>query len=309
MVAVQERARADGAALRGGLINVSVGDVDDATEADARDAIAPVRRGQLIPRVAAATRQETQPQCRHQTRDRHARLIIAQPEEQAASEETRPLGRDPAHSLSPADPLDDTPSHPASTARWIEALTLTERDDSLRTVPALGVAGTGRTARRAMLAQEEREEMTGPRDRLVLEQERVFDASIERVYSALTDPTELANWWGPHGFTTPEVQLDLRVGGRYRFTMQPPGGDAFHLCGEFLEIRPPDRLSFTFRWDEPDPDDRETVAVLSLRPVGGRTSVSLSQGDFATEGRLELHRNGWADSFERLAAELGLPGS
>jgi hypothetical protein len=40
MVAVQERARADGAALRGGLINVSVGDVDDATEADARDAIA-----------------------------------------------------------------------------------------------------------------------------------------------------------------------------------------------------------------------------------------------------------------------------
>lgn len=148
--------------------------------------------------------------------------------------------------------------------------------------------------------------MTGPREGLVLELERVFDAPIERVYSALTDPAELAEWWGPHGFTTPEIKLDLRVGGRYRFTMQPPDGDAFHLSGDFLEIRPPGRLSFTFRWDEPDPDDRETVAVLSLHTVGGTTAVSLSQGDFATEDRLALHRNGWTDSFERLAAVLGV---
>lgn len=136
--------------------------------------------------------------------------------------------------------------------------------------------------------------------RLILGQERVFDAPRERVFEAVTVPTELAEWWGPHGFTTPDIQLDLRVGGTYRFTMQPPDGEAFHLSGEFLEVDPPDRLSFTFRWDEPDPDDRETVVVLSLRSVDGATSVSLSQGEFATEGRLELHRQGWADSFEKL---------
>jgi uncharacterized protein YndB with AHSA1/START domain len=139
---------------------------------------------------------------------------------------------------------------------------------------------------------------------LILVQERVFDAPPDRVFEALTEPSRLAAWWGPHGFTTPEIQLDLRVGGSYRFTMQPPDGEAFHLSGEFLDVRPPHRISFTFRWDEPDPDDRETVVVLSLDSLGGATTVALSQGEFATEGRLELHRSGWADSFERLDALL-----
>lgn len=142
------------------------------------------------------------------------------------------------------------------------------------------------------------------KERFILVQERVFDAPLRRVFEVLTEPQELARWWGPHGFTTPEIHLDLRVGGSYRFTMQPPDGAAFHLSGDFLEVRPPDSISFTFRWDEPDPDDRETVVVLSLDPIGGATSVALSQGEFATEGRLELHRQGWADSFEKLDVVL-----
>lgn len=89
--------------------------------------------------------------------------------------------------------------------------------------------------------------------------------------------------------------------------MQPPDGEAFHLSGDFLEIDRPDRLSFSFRWDEPDPDDRETVVVLSLESVDGGTRVSLSQGEFATRDRLELHRQGWADSFDRLDAVLETP--
>jgi uncharacterized protein YndB with AHSA1/START domain len=137
----------------------------------------------------------------------------------------------------------------------------------------------------------------------------VFDAPLEQVFEMLTDPTALARWWGPQGFTTPEIRLDLRVGGSYRFTMQPPDGEAFHLSGDFREVHPPDRLSFTFRWEEPDPDDRETVVSLSLASVGGATTVTLSQGEFATEGRLELHRKGWADSFEKLDVALRTSGS
>ena len=146
--------------------------------------------------------------------------------------------------------------------------------------------------------------MTRHHGSLVLEQARVFDAPTEQVFGLFTDPTQLAKWWGPHGFTTPEIQIDLRVGGSLRFTMQPPEGEAFHLSGDFLEIQPPSKLRFTFRWDEPVPDDRETVAAVSLESLGGRTSVTLTQGDFATEERLELHRSGWADSFEKLDAVL-----
>jgi uncharacterized protein YndB with AHSA1/START domain len=148
------------------------------------------------------------------------------------------------------------------------------------------------------------EEVTSERGRYVLEQTRVFDAPIARVFEMLTDPTELARWWGPLGFTTPEVHIDLRVGGSYRFTMQPPEGEAFHLSGVFVEVQAPSNLSFTFRWDEPVPDDRETVVELSLRPRGAKAMVTLTQGEFATEERLELHRGGWADSFSKLAAVL-----
>ncbi len=147
--------------------------------------------------------------------------------------------------------------------------------------------------------------MTGNRGKLVLEQARLFDAPAERVFELLTAPTELASWWGPHGFTTPKVQVDLRVGGGYRFTMQPPEGQAFHLSGEFLAIQRPLGLRFTFRWDEPVPDDCETLVELSLDPRGARTMLTLTQREFATEERLDLHRSGWAESFEKLDAVLG----
>jgi len=82
--------------------------------------------------------------------------------------------------------------------------------------------------------------------------------------------------------------------------MQPPQGEAFHLAGEFLEIDAPSRLVCSFRWEEPDPDDRTTTVTLSLRDLGEATEVSLIQGEFATDARLELHRDGWTDSFAKL---------
>jgi uncharacterized protein YndB with AHSA1/START domain len=142
--------------------------------------------------------------------------------------------------------------------------------------------------------------MNAPAGGLVLELELVVDSPRDRIFSALTDSAELARWWGPAGYTMAEIDLDLRVGGGYRFTMQPPGGDPFHLAGEFLEIEPPRRVVYTFHYEEPDPDDSETVVALSLEEVGDATHVSLSQGEFATEARLALHRSGWRDSLEKL---------
>lgn len=134
----------------------------------------------------------------------------------------------------------------------------------------------------------------------VLELECVLNAQAEQIFRMLTEPSELAKWWGPLGFTTPEIELDLTVGGGYRFTMQPPEGDPFHLSGQFVDIDRPSRLAYTFRWEEPDPDDRETVVKLTLHAVGEATKVVLWHGDFATEARLALHRSGWTDSFEKL---------
>lgn len=137
---------------------------------------------------------------------------------------------------------------------------------------------------------------------LVLNLECTLAAPPEEVFRMLTESAELVKWWGPHGFVIPEADVNLVVGGSYRIRMTPPDGETFHLSGEFLEIDPPWRLVYTFRWEEPAPDDRETVVDLSLGSTGEGTRLILSQGPFLTEERLELHRNGWTESFEKLQA-------
>lgn len=139
---------------------------------------------------------------------------------------------------------------------------------------------------------------------LTLRLERVVLAPAERAFAACLDPEELARWWGPAGFSAPRVDLDVREGGRYRIRMQPPEGEAFHLRGEFVEIDPPLRLAYTFEWEEPDPDDRETVVTLSFRQHGAGTRIVLEQGPFATEARRALHETGWTETLERLAQFL-----
>jgi uncharacterized protein YndB with AHSA1/START domain len=142
---------------------------------------------------------------------------------------------------------------------------------------------------------------------LTLRMKRVLRAPVSAVFRACTEPQELARWWGPRGFTTPAIEIDLRVGGRYRFAMQPPEGDLFHLTGEFLEVDPPSRLAYTFVWEPPDPDDRETLVTLSFREVDGSTQVDLAQRVFATKARRALHEQGWTESFERLQELLSAP--
>lgn len=134
--------------------------------------------------------------------------------------------------------------------------------------------------------------------------ERVLRAHRAAVFDACTEPEQLAEWWGPRGFTAPSIETDLRVGGSYRIAMQPPDGDPFYLSGAFREVDPPRRLAYTFRWEDPDPDDRETVVTLTLRELGESTELTLDQGSFATEGRYELHHAGWSDGLERLADVL-----
>jgi uncharacterized protein YndB with AHSA1/START domain len=135
---------------------------------------------------------------------------------------------------------------------------------------------------------------------LTLELTRTLPAPRSTVWSAMTKPEQLARWWGPKGFTAPTVDFEPRVEGRYRIAMQPPDGELFHLHGEFREVEPPSRLAYTFVWEPPDPDDRETVVTLTLRDRGEQTEVSLNQGEFATEERRTLHEGGWSDSFEKL---------
>lgn len=150
--------------------------------------------------------------------------------------------------------------------------------------------------------------MASQSDELKLHMESRVRGQPSRVFVALTDPDQLARWWGPHGFTTSVIELDVKVGGRYRFAMQPPEGEMFHLHGEFREVDAPSRLAYTFRWEPPDPQDVDTVVSISLLDLTGWTRLTMDHGVFATEARRALHEQGWSDSLGRLKAFLSSPG-
>ena len=146
-----------------------------------------------------------------------------------------------------------------------------------------------------------------PRIGRTLHLERTLPFPRETVYGALADPNAIRHWWGPQGFTVPSVDFAPRPGSAYRIAMQPPEGDLFHLNGEFTEVDAPGRLAYTFSWDPPDPDDRETLVVLSLSDHGDETELRLVQGEFATDARYELHHAGWTETLDRLDQHLRGP--
>ena len=134
--------------------------------------------------------------------------------------------------------------------------------------------------------------------------ERVLPAPRARVFRMHTAPELLSQWWGPMGFSAPSIEAELRVGGRYRIEMQPPAGDHFFLAGEFRRVEPPAHLAYSFVYEEPDPDDRETIVEIALRDVDESTELILDHGTFATVARLELHERGWNETLDRLEALL-----
>src|SRR6266568_1315682 len=76
----------------------------------------------------------------------------------------------------------------------------------------------------------------------VLVIERIFDAPPNLVFKAWTDPKQVAQWWGPKGFTNPVCEMDARPGGAFVIHMRAPDGTVYPTKGVFREIIEPERL-------------------------------------------------------------------
>jgi uncharacterized protein YndB with AHSA1/START domain len=134
----------------------------------------------------------------------------------------------------------------------------------------------------------------------------VFDAPIECVFRAWTDPDELAAWYGPASMRTPreKIQIDLRVGGRYELTMVALDGDReFSIGYEIVELSPPELLVLR---SEPMPEagkDASTTVRVALEDLDGRTRMTLTDGPLPF-GR-EHAEAGYRAAVEKLAAHVG----
>jgi uncharacterized protein YndB with AHSA1/START domain len=129
---------------------------------------------------------------------------------------------------------------------------------------------------------------------------RFLPVPRERVFAAWLDAGSLAQWMRPTGITDARVEVDPRVGGRFRILMIQ-GREEFEHTGEYLIIEPPARLSFT--WISQATDHRATEVTIDLLGRQGGTELVLTHRRLPS-AQIESHRSGWTDALRELQDRL-----
>lgn len=106
---------------------------------------------------------------------------------------------------------------------------------------------------------------------------RVLDAPWELVFDAWTSPEHLPHWFGPKGFTLTTHEIDVRVGGRWRFLFQGPDGKTYDNRMVFLEVKRPELLVFDHGTDRDDDPAKFRVTITFDAQSNGKTVVTLRQ--------------------------------
>jgi uncharacterized protein YndB with AHSA1/START domain len=116
--------------------------------------------------------------------------------------------------------------------------------------------------------------------------EKIYDAPLEKVWQAWTDPEMIKQWWGPDNVIIPECEVDLRVGGKIYIVMEageamgPYKGTRWPMLGKFTVVEPRTKLSYDVNaWVEGQNDNGETTIDQTTEVVfaeeGGKTKLNL----------------------------------
>src|SRR5919106_657594 len=106
---------------------------------------------------------------------------------------------------------------------------------------------------------------------------RVVKAPAERVYRALIDPSAIAKWLPPNGFTCQVHHLEATVGGTYKMSFTNfTTGSSHSFGGEYLELVPNERIRHTDRFDDQNLPG-QMITTIDLKPVSVGTDVTIVQ--------------------------------
>jgi uncharacterized protein YndB with AHSA1/START domain len=152
--------------------------------------------------------------------------------------------------------------------------------------------------------------VTTPADNQILIT-REFDAPKHLVWKAYTTPDLVKRWWAGDNGTVTSAEIDLRVGGQWRYVMDSGGYEvAFH--GEYREIDAPDRLVNTEAFEGiPDPDEHAGLVTVTLTEKDGRTSMEMlceyrdrTDRDAVIDSGMESGMQTSMDALEKVAVSL-----
>jgi uncharacterized protein YndB with AHSA1/START domain len=147
---------------------------------------------------------------------------------------------------------------------------------------------------------------------------RVFDAPVELVWKAWTDPQHVMRWWGPNYFTSPSCEMDFREGGTTIVCMRAPqefGGQDMYSTWAYKKIVPLQRIEYIHNLSDKDgrkidptslglradfPQDVRTV--ITFKAMGDKTEMTIAQYGFPEGQMFEMAEAGLNQSLDKMAA-------
>jgi len=134
---------------------------------------------------------------------------------------------------------------------------------------------------------------------------RTFDAPLKLVFKVWTDPKHLAKWWGPHGFTNPVCEIDVRQGGSIHIDMRGPDGTVYPMTGTYQEVVEPEKLVFTSAAIDKNSEPLFQVqTTVTFKEESGKTTLTMTARAFDVTAEAAPYLSGmeagWTQSLERL---------
>lgn len=141
------------------------------------------------------------------------------------------------------------------------------------------------------------------KENIKLQLTKIINAKRSKVFAAWCDPTIMKRWYAPAPMTVPKVEIDFKVGGKYRVDIE--GGmnnqqNKDHVSGIYKEIIQDELLVFTFKgtWQGDVP---ESLVTITFQDVADGTEITLTHEHFVEEESRNNHKLGWQSMLENLA--------
>ena len=143
---------------------------------------------------------------------------------------------------------------------------------------------------------------------------RAFEAPLELLWKAWSEPEHFAKWYGPKGFTIPTCEIDFQLGGRHLWSMQSPDGRQMYYTGNYKEIVPMERIVYSDSLSDADGKPLDPVAMgmpegspasmdvtVTFVHEADKTVVTVSH---ISSGEGDRAGMGWEMAFDKLATML-----
>ena len=147
---------------------------------------------------------------------------------------------------------------------------------------------------------------------------RVFDAPVDLVWKAWTDPEQVMRWWGPESFTSPVARIDFREGGTSLVCMRSPEGQDFYNIWEYRKIVPMELIEFIQNFADKDgkkadpaahglptdfPQDVRTTVTFKAKG-DNKTEMTVTEYGYMSDQMFDLSRAGLEQCLDKMAESL-----